>query len=63
MEKIKVTQLHSVMTKYYDNIKDKLEVAKAFESSETDEESRSAVKMLRPKNILKVKEMLSVEHS
>lgn len=38
------------MGKYYDNIKDKLYVAKAFESSETDEESSLAIKALWPNN-------------
>jgi hypothetical protein len=31
-------------------MKEKLKVAKAFESSETDEESSVALKALRPKN-------------
>lgn len=47
------------MSNYYTTIKDKLDLAKAFESSSTDEESSSAIKKLRPQNILKFKELLN----
>lgn len=41
------------MGKYFDNIKENLKIMQEFESSETEEESSSAMKVLRP-NLLGV---------
>lgn len=49
------------MDKYFDGIKDNLNIVQALESSDTDEESSSAVKKLRPKNQHKVKEIVQEE--
>jgi hypothetical protein len=46
------------MGKYYEGIKDQLKIMKAFESSETEEESSNAVKTLRPQNQAKFKELV-----
>lgn len=52
-----------MMGGYYDRIKEKLKIAKAFESSETDEESTVAILALRPKNKNKFKDFLDRESS
>jgi hypothetical protein len=48
---------------YYDRMKEKLKIVKAFESSETEEESTVAIKALRPKNKNKFKDLLERESS
>eukprot|EP00347_Sterkiella_histriomuscorum_P017727 403348226 len=43
-----INALERVMGKYFQNIKENLKIMKEFESSETEEESQSAMKILRP---------------
>jgi hypothetical protein len=56
------SKLEDLMGKYYDGIKDQLQIQKAFESSETEEESSVAIKALRPENATKFKEFLHHDH-
>lgn len=54
------------MGKYFENIKDNLKIMQEFESSETEEESSSAMKALRPNLIVskvshKFKDVLAQE--
>lgn len=56
-------QLEVMMGGYYEHIKEKLKIAKAFESSETEEESTVAIQALRPRNRNKFKDLLERESS
>ena len=60
-EQNKTEQLENVMEKYYGDMKGKYEIEKAFESSETDEETSEAIKELRPRNSLRVRKFMDVE--
>ena len=63
MVKQKIHGIQKVMEEYYKEIKDKLNIIKAFESSGTDEESWEAMIALRPKSKLKFKQLIHHELS
>ena len=43
------------MGNYYEKVKDSVKIVEALESSDTDDESRHALKKLRPKLVKKAK--------
>jgi hypothetical protein len=44
------------MGNYYEKVKDSVKIVEALESSDTDDESRHALKKLRPKLVKKAKQ-------
>lgn len=49
------------MDKYYDGMKQKFEIEEAFKSSESEEETKEALQVLRPENNLRVRNFMNIE--